>query len=75
MVTVTVKEAKWQAPIGCTKPETMPSLHVKCVRCAATPLEDKRHMFCKHDFSLLQPMVVPPLKSVHFMQACLSVRL
>ena len=49
-----------------------------CAMCGLSnhPLEDKRHMFCKHDFSLLQPpTVVSPLKSFHFMQACLSVRL
>ena len=64
--------AKWQGPVGCIKPEAIPSLHVKHAMCGLSnqPSEGKRHIFCNHLW-----LVVSPLKSVHFMQACLSVRL
>ena len=71
-MTVIVKQAKWQGPAGCIKPEAMPSLHVKHAMCGLSnkPSEGKWRIFCNHLW-----LVVSPLKSVHFMQACLSVRL
>ena len=71
-MTVIVKQAKWQGPVGCIKPEAIPSLHVKHAMCGLSnqPSEGKRHIFCNHLW-----LVVSPLKSVHFTQACLSVRL
>ena len=71
-MTVIVKQAKWQGPVGCIKLEAIPSLHVKHAMCGLSnkPSEGKRHIFCSHLW-----LVVSPLKSVHFTQACLSVRL
>ena len=55
--------AKWQGPIGCIKPEAIPSLHVKHAMCGLSnqPSEGKRHIFCNHLWLVVSPAEISSL--------------